>query len=162
MELAARIKQWAGELGFDLAGIAPVESAETRRFYEAWVAAGHAGEMGYMAREPARRGDPRLAWQPAASVVVVGLSYKPGVDAVPDDGLRGQVARYALGDDYHEVLAAKLRALLSRLRQQEPAVEGRCYVDTGPLLERDLAARAGLGWFGKNTMLLNRRQGSYF
>jgi epoxyqueuosine reductase len=162
MELAGQIKGWARELGFELVGIAPASEAETRRFYEEWVVAGHAGEMGYMAREPGRRADPTVVWPLAASVVVAGLNYRPGPDDPPAGRLRGRVARYARGEDYHEVLAAKLRSLLARIRESEPAVEGRCYVDTGPLLERDLAARAGLGWFGKNTMLLNRRLGSYF
>jgi len=155
----------ARAVGFELAGIAAATAAETRAAYEEWLAAGHAGEMQYLGRDPARRADPRLAWAETASVLVVGLNYhtwEPPPELRWDPG-RGQLARYALGDDYHDVLADKLRGLLAWAQETGgPEVQGRCYVDTGPLLERDLAARAGLGWFGKNTMLLNRREGSYF
>jgi epoxyqueuosine reductase len=164
MNLAGRIKEWAGDIGFDLVGIAPAGEAATRAAYEDWVAAGRAGEMGYMARNPGRRVDPRQAWPSTASVVVVGLNYRSD-DAASSDGCggpRGRVACYAMGDDYHEVMAAGLRRLLERIQAWDGSISGRIYVDTGPLLERDLAARAGLGWFGKNTMLLNRRMGSYF
>jgi epoxyqueuosine reductase len=160
--LAGLVKSWSHELGFELAGIAAAREAETRAFYEEWVAAGRAGEMGYMERDPARRAQPQTVWPAAASIVVVGMNYRPVAEPEPVDGLRGRVARYALGDDYHDVIEEKLRRLLARIREHDPAVEGRVYVDTGPLLERDLAARAGLGWFGKNTMLLNRSLGSYF
>jgi epoxyqueuosine reductase len=96
---------------------------------------------------------------------VVGLNYRSDdpSPAAALDPLRGQVARYARGEDYHEVLAAKLDDLFRRLQETvSPDIRGRRYVDTGPLLERDLAARAGLGWFGKNTCILHREQGSYF
>lgn len=151
--------------GFELAGIAPATPAETRQAYEEWLDAGHAAEMHYLGRDPARRSDPRLVWPETGSVLVVGLNYhtwEPEVEQRTDP-LRGQFARYALGDDYHEVLADRLKAVLAWAEQgSEGQVQGRCYVDTGPLLERDLAARAGLGWFGKNTCILNREQGSYF
>jgi len=151
----------ARRLGFELAGIAAATPAETRAAYEEWLAAGHAGEMHYLARDPARRSHPRLVWQETASILVVGLNYHQAAGE-PGNG-RGRVARYALGDDYHEVIEEKLRALLAWTREAAgPELRGRVYVDTGPLLERDLAARAGLGWFGKNTMLLNRTHGSYF
>ncbi|MCC2671948.1 MAG: hypothetical protein K0Q72_4419, partial [Armatimonadetes bacterium] len=151
--------------GFELAGIAAATPAETRAAYLDWVAAGHAGEMRYMTRDPKRRADPRAAWRETGSVLVVGLNYhtwEPAPEARSDPH-RGQIARYAQGEDYHEVLAYKLR----RVRQWAECegggeIYGQGYVDTGPLLERDLAARAGLGWFGKNTCLLNREQGSYF
>ncbi len=163
MDLADQIKTLARRLGFELCGIAPATESETRHFNEELVAAGHAGEMGYMARDPGRRLEPSRVWSEAASVVVVGLNYCPAGESPPeDDEPRGQVARYALGDDYHDVLAEKLRALLREIQEAAPEVQGRAYVDTGPLLERDLAARAGLGWFGKNTKLLNRHHGSYF
>lgn len=155
--------------GFPLAGIAPATPAETRAAYEEWIAAGHAGEMFYLARDPARRTDPNLVWPDTASILVVGMPYRdwePEPDA-RHDPKRGQIARYALGDDYHDVLAERQRAVLSwaEARAAElggPELRGRYYVDTGPLLERDLGAQAGLGWFGKNTCLLDRRHGSYF
>ena len=155
----------AHELGFELAGIAAATPAETGAAYVEWLAAGRHGEMGYLARDPERRTHPTTAWPETGSILVVGLNYRTWepdpADAV--DPLLGQVARYALGDDYHEILAGKLKTLLVWMQARfGPEVQGRAYVDTGPLLERDLAARAGLGWFGKNTCILHRDQGSYF
>jgi epoxyqueuosine reductase len=153
----------ARQLGFELAGIAPAAPSETRAAYEEWLAAGHAGEMHYLGRDPVRRADPRRVWPDTGSILVVGLNYRSEEPSGTDDPLRGQVARYAVGDDYHDVLVEKLKALLEWVTAETAgAVQGRYYVDTGPLLERDLARRAGLGWVGKNTMLLNRQQGSYF
>ncbi|MBI3911490.1 MAG: tRNA epoxyqueuosine(34) reductase QueG [Armatimonadetes bacterium] len=165
MDLKAALRERAYSLGFELFGVAAATPAETRAAYEEWLAAGYAGEMAYLGRDPARRADPRRAWPDTAAILVVGLNYRPVEEEsqARSDPTRGRFARYALGDDYHEVLATRLRALLATARELGgPEVEGRVYVDTGPLLERDLAARAGLGWFGKNTMLLNRRYGSYF
>ena len=151
--------------GFELAGIAAATPAETRDAYREWLDAGHAGEMRYLRREPERRADPRLVWPETGSILVVGLNYhtwEPEPEARADPA-RGQIARYALGDDYHDVLSSRLRAVRAWAEAESGGVvSGRTYVDTGPLLERDLAARAGLGWFGKNTCLLNREQGSYF
>jgi epoxyqueuosine reductase len=170
--LEAGIKAEAVRLGFHLAGITTADRADTAAQYAAWVEAGHAGEMGYMARDPERRQDPSLVLPDARSIVVVGLGYDTGaVDAtagtgapIPLIGLpAGRIARYAVGDDYHEVMKERLEHLLAWIRTNAPReVRGRAYVDTGPLLERDLARRAGLGWFGKNTMLLRPRMGSYF
>lgn len=151
--------------GFELVGIAAARPAETADAYREWAAAGHAAEMHYLTRDPERRVDPRQAWPEVGSILVAGLSYHR---REPEAELRqnphhGQFARYAVGDDYHEVLAEKLAAVLAWARAEGGAeVAGRYYVDTGPLLERDLAARAGLGWFGKNTCLLDRTYGSYF
>lgn len=152
-------------MGCNLTGIAAAGPAETRQYYLDWLAAGHAGEMDYLVRDPERRADPQVAWPETASVLVVGLNYRPPALAseVTNDPSRGRIASYALGVDYHEVLKGKLRAIRTWVeRRTQGEVQGRCYVDTGPVLERDLAARAGLGWFGKNTCILNREQGSYF
>src|SRR3954462_2382886 len=94
------------------------------------------------------------------SVVMVGMNYLPATE--PPQGQTGQVARYARGADYHDVLRARLNELLAWVQGEVPGTQGRGVVDTAPLLERDFARRAGLGWFGKNTMLLNKRMGSYF
>jgi len=155
----------ARRMGCNLAGIAAAGPAETRRYYLDWLAAGHAGEMDYLVRDPERRADPQVVWPETASVLVVGLNYRspaPSSEAIADSR-RGRIATYALGSDYHDVLKGKLRAIRTWVeRRTRGEVQGRCYVDTGPVLERDLAARAGLGWFGKNTCILNREQGSYF
>jgi epoxyqueuosine reductase len=170
--LEAGIKAAAHRLGFHLAGITTADPADTGGHYADWVEAGHAGEMGYMARDLDRRQHPRSVMPEARSVVVVGLLYNTGEadaagrapDVAPSSrGPAGQIACYAVGDDYHQVMKARLDGLLAWIRAEAGHdVYGRAYVDTGPLLERDLARRAGLGWFGKNTMLLHPRMGSYF
>jgi len=164
-ELKRDLLAEAGRLGFDPVGVAPAGPATTAPAFHAWLGEGRHGEMAYMARRPERRADPVVAWGGAASVVVVGLNYRTGATearlAPGADPRRGRLARYALGDDYHHVLGDRLRALLRWAEARVPGLEGRVYVDAGPLLERDLAVRAGLGWFGRNTCLLNRRQGSY-
>jgi epoxyqueuosine reductase len=170
--LETGIKAEARRLGFQLVGITTADPADSGAHYAAWVDAGQAGEMAYMTRDPERRQDPSLVMHDARSVVVVGLLYSTGeVDAASQraDDIpartppTGRIARYAVGDDYHEVMWGRLNALLAWIREQAgQEVRGRAYVDTGPLLERDLARRAGLGWFGKNTMLIHPRLGSYF
>ncbi len=114
-----------------------------------------------MARPEAveKRADVRNAWPAAKTVVCVALHYR--TDAPHDDEKMGKIARYARGNDYHDVLTARLRELLVWIKEKT-CCEGRVYVDTGPILERELAQKAGIGWIGKNTMLLSRELGSYF
>lgn len=150
------IKAQAYGLGFDLAGITTLGAVETSAAFDAWVANGYAGDMDYLARGAVKRSDSRLPVPGAVSAVVVGLSYG---GREPD----GPVARYARGDDYHDVMASRLDQLHSWLEQEiGRPIAGKSYVDTGPILERDLARRAGLGWFGKNTNLVNPDLGSFF
>lgn len=150
------IKAQAYALGFDLAGITALGPAETAGHFDAWLAAGYAGEMEYMARSAEKRRDTRLPVPGAVSAVVVALNY--GGTTPP-----GPIARYARGDDYHDVMLAKLRELHRRIAERAGrAIPGKAYVDTGPVLERELAQRAGLGWFGKNTNLINPGLGSFF
>lgn len=159
MELTAAVKRFALDLGFDLVGIAPIEPPATMEAFERWLAAGYAGEMGYMTYLVEERRDLRSLLPTAKSAVVVGLGYNQPVEQ--GDSVR--LARYALGQDYPRVLRRKLNLLLEQIRAEAgPAVEGRAFAGTAPILERDLAARAGLGWFGKNTVLINRRLGSFF
>lgn len=159
--LTARIKSHARELGFDLVGVAPAHPPEHWPFFLDWIAQKFAGEMGYLARNLERRGDPTEILPGAKSIVCVGMNYNNGQETT-DGELRGQIARYARGDDYHDVLKDRLFRLLSFIRAEAgPDSEGRVYVDTGPVLERDAAVRAGLGWFGKHTCLIHRRAGSW-
>jgi epoxyqueuosine reductase len=164
--LTRRIKEQARALGFDLVGVAPLAPSAYGTFYERWLARGYAGEMAYLARPDAvaKRRDPRLVLPEARSVVVVALNYFQGTapPAASAGGRRGRVARYAWGDDYHDLMWARLEGLAAFVEAQvgQPVAHRR-YVDTGPLLERELAARAGLGWIGKNTMLINPRRGSW-
>ena len=151
-------------LGFRLAGCTPLNGLERGPYLEAWVAQGRAGEMDYLARRVPERIDPRLAHPWARSIIVLTVPYRP---APPPSGdwrasLRGRVAAYAAGRDYHHEVTKGLRQLAHRLRMIVPGVRFRRYVDTGPLLEREWAVRAGLGWIGKNTLLLARDAGSTF
>ncbi len=164
--LAERVKALALALGFDRAGIAalgePTPEAESLRD---WIARGRHGEMGWLARRVDERIDPRLRFEWARTAIVVGIVYDtaPGARA-PETRAEaiGRIARYAGGEDYHDVLLGPLRALGDAL---EPLVgrpvQSRAYVDTGPLLERALAAQAGLGWIGRNTCLIDPELGSY-
>ncbi len=154
--LEHRIKAQAYGLGFDLAGIAPLGIADSAGAFDDWLARGFAGDMAYLERRADVRRDSRLPVPGATCAVVVGLDYGGREPA-------GPVARYARGDDYHDLMLGKLRALHAWIESQVGrAVHGKPYVDTGPVLERDLARRAGLGWLGKNTTLINPQFGSYF
>lgn len=163
-DLAERIKVEALRLGFDAVGIAPAARTAHADGFKAWLAAGHHGDMAWLAREPERRLDPRQVLAGARSVVSVGLSYQvadPPAD-LWNDPLRGRVARYAWGPDYHEELLPRLKELASFIERDLGRTLGwRAYVDTGPVLEREVAARAGLGFIGKNTLLIHPSFGSY-
>ncbi|MEO8619725.1 MAG: tRNA epoxyqueuosine(34) reductase QueG [bacterium] len=155
-ELSQLAKAHAHALGFDLAGIAALGPANTADAFDAWIDAGHAGVMHYLERGAAKRRDSRLPRPGTTHAIVVALDYGGREPS-------GPVARYARGDDYHDVIESKLRELHARLEADAGrTIAGKAYVDTGPLLERDLARRAGLGWFGKNTNLLNPTLGSFF
>lgn len=171
MDLTERITERAVELGFDLVGIAPADVAPHAKEYAAWIAAGYAGELAYMTRAPDRRSDPRRVLPGAQSVIVVGLSYYTLdlPDAMKNDPSRGLIARYAWGVDYHDLMTPRLMELAEFVQEvcsERPAVQSkdaltRVYVDTGPVLERDWALSAGLGFIGKNTCLIHSRMGSW-
>jgi epoxyqueuosine reductase len=157
LSLESAIKAQAYGLGFDLVGIARLGPVETSEAFDAWLAAGYAGEMGpWLERGAAKRQDTRRPYDGVATAIVVAMSYGGREPS-------GPVARYARGEDYHDVMIERLRALHDDVsRRVGRPVVGKAYVDTGPLLERDLARRAGLGWFGKNTNLINPSLGSCF
>jgi epoxyqueuosine reductase len=157
--LEEQIKSKALALGFDLVGIAPAGPAAGFAFFERWLAGGRHGEMGYLAHNPERRSDPRHLLPGAKSIVAVASNYHAAGPA-PRPG-QGRVARYALGDDYHEVMGGKLAALVEAIRKLRPGAQAKVCVDTAPVLEREMAQRAGLGWIGKNTMLLHRQFGQW-
>lgn len=159
--LTDAIKAEAVRLGFDLVGVAPVRPSDHERLYREWIAAGRHGEMSYLARPDAVQH--RLHPDPQfRSGVVVALNYYQ--ETPNGDVDRAMIARYAWGRDYHKTVKQKLLQLLRYTEQQlgRQLPLSRAYVDTGPVLERELAQRAGLGWFGRNTMLINPRRGSYF
>lgn len=167
MSLSAEdIKHQACALGFDKVGIVPVEALteEGARLRE-WVARNFHGQMkymepGYKDRDPQQRSDPRLLMPSAKSVVCVALNYfnpEPHVDS-PDIG---KISRYAWGDDYHDVLRDKLKALLAWVHGQAPGVEGKICVDTAPMMDKAWAVRAGIGWLGKHTNVITKEFGSW-
>src|SRR5262245_10868420 len=169
--LEGRLKQRAHELGFELVGIAAASPADHFEHLRAWLDHDLAGEMDYMHRQGEARRHPSSILPEVCSIVMVGMNYSAGGEQLsPKDEMGtsahppmdGRVARYAWGEDYHDVLRRRLHQLLDWLQNEVPGVRGRGVVDTAPLLERDFARRAGLGWFGKNTMLINKRLGSYF
>jgi epoxyqueuosine reductase len=161
-DLKARLKRHARDLGFDIVGIAAAAEADTFAALSDWLSHDYAGEMAYMHRHAEARRHPASILREVRSVIMVGMNYHVEPVNSPSDNKSGKVARYALGEDYHHVLRKRLKELLAWLQEQAPGCWGRAVVDTAPLLERDFARRAGLGWFGKNTMLLNKKLGSYF
>jgi epoxyqueuosine reductase len=161
-QLTQSLKSEALRLGFDGVGIAPAVAAPGYPNLLHWLEAGCAAGMEYMTRQPASRAHPSSVLPDVCSVVVVSLVYGRKDPAECTLGpTQGKVARYARGADYHRVIWDKLDALLGWLRAQCPEIKGRAVADTAPLLERDYARLAGLGWIGKNTMLINRRLGSF-
>ena len=163
MLTSAAIKAKARELGFDLCGIASADSHPELRFLREWIDRGYAGEMAYMTRSADRRADVRAVVPGARSVIVTGTVYNTVEPYAPEpDDDVALISRYAWGDDYHDVLKARLDALLSWMRaESSESFDARAYVDTGPVQERVYAQRAGLGWIGKNTCLINPTLGSW-
>lgn len=157
-ELAEVAKRAAAELGFDACGITDLKPNRTRDAFDRWLANGFHGTMGYMERQATRRREPALAWQAAKSVVVVLHTYTSIGEYSPGGC---SMARYAQGTDYHTVTFELLQALGLEVCYKAGSGSFRSYVDAGPLPERELAARAGLGWVGKNTMLIRPGLGSY-
>lgn len=161
---AAWLRQTARELGLLHLAIAPAEEVEQHALFAAWLQAGHAGELEYLGRDAEARRDPRRLLDSARSVVCVAVSYQhPEPESVrAKTDLRGLIARYARAEDYHLVLKRRLNELAVRITQATGAdVAYRVCVDSAPVLERALAARAGLGFQGKNTLLISPGVGSY-
>ena len=161
--VSARLKARALELGFSAAGIARVEPLDAIRHYEAWLAAGYHGGMGWLANDKhrARRADIRRVYPAIESVICVALSHEPHADPQRDARL-GRIARYARGEDYHRVMRDLLRQLEATLCELLPGARPLWYADTGAILERGWAERAGLGWIGKHSGLLSSTIGSWF
>ncbi len=166
IRLEDALKDEARRLGFALAGIAAAVEADTFAFYQHWLAQGYAGEMRYLhARAEARR-HPRSILAGVRSVLMLGLEYgprplrrsSPPLTAGP---FPARVARYAAGPDYHPLIWDKLNRLTAWLQQRRPGTQAVGVCDTAPLLERDFARRAGLGWIGKNTLLIHPRRGRF-
>lgn len=161
-ELARDLKQAAAEQGFCLAGIAPAVAPGGYGHLRDWIDAGYAGEMHYLPRREAAYGHPSAALESVRSILMLAMTFR-SEDRAPSAPGSGQVSCYAWNErDYHDLLRERLRPVADRLHQHRPGCRTRITVDTAPILERDFARLAGLGWFGKNTMLLNKRHGSFF
>jgi len=161
-----RIAQRARELGFDACRVTSAVPPDSAPHFEQWIAAGQHGEMGYLARNASKRIEPSRVLEGARSIVTLAASYgeatEPGTRD-PEPGTRGIIARYARYADYHDVLAGPLKQLAAFINGLGgPGTRSLWYVDTGPLLERDLAQRAGLGFIGKHTNLISRQLGNWF
>jgi epoxyqueuosine reductase len=161
MNLKSQLVLLASELGFDSCRVAECRTPEHVGEFENWLGQGAAGEMNYMERGAEKRANPQKILPGARSIIVLALNYFQG-DTIrrSQNAATGRIARYAWGDDYHGVIEAKLDKIDNFLR--EFGGEQKCYVDTGPVLERDHAAQAGIGWHGKSTMLIDERLGAWF
>jgi len=163
--LARVVKAWGRELGFQAVGIADVALGDAERGLRDWLAAGFHGEMAYMARYGARRARPAALVPGTVRVISARLDYRPaaaGSWAVLEDRAVAFVSRYATGRDYHKVLRGRLQALATRIAREVGEFGYRVFTDSAPVLEVELARRAGLGWRGKHTLLLDRSAGSFF
>jgi epoxyqueuosine reductase len=161
---AAAIKAKAREIGFDACGIAPAADLPELRFLPEWLSRGYAGSMSYLERSATRRSDVRRVVPSARTVIVTATLYNTNRPYALEcrDSSRARISRYAWGDDYHEVIGARLDALLEWMRREsDQAFEARPYVDTGPVQERAYARHAGVGWIGKNTCVINPELGSW-
>ena len=163
--LAAQVKDWGRELGFQQVGIAAVELPDDERRLTAWLAAGRHGEMRYMARHGVKRARPAELVPGTLRVISARMDYWPAAAdpaAVLADPTLGYVSRYALGRDYHKLIRPRLARLADRLAAAVGAEGYRAFTDSAPVLEKALARDAGLGWIGKHTNLLDRHDGSWF
>jgi epoxyqueuosine reductase len=162
-DLKADIKDKARQLGFILAGVTTPDPAPHYSTFENWLAQGHHGTMDYLAtdRSRVRRADPREILPECRSILVLATPYNPPSTA--KESVQPNIASYARGEDYHDILPARMQELIQFLEEMVGGpVKNRWYTDTGPILERDLAQRAGIGWIGKNTCLIHPKKGSYF
>jgi epoxyqueuosine reductase len=161
-QLTHHVKSIAQDLGFGPVGITTADPPGHWEFYRSWIDKGYAGEMGYLKRNLEKREDPKSLVPGAKSIICVGLNYLPLASQEARHGPTGQVSLYARGDDYHDVMKKRLIEFQNQITDLLPGTKGRAYVDTGPVLEREFAARAGVGWFGKHTNLIHKRSGSWF
>ncbi len=164
-QLARDIRLWGRELGFQQVGIAGVELAEHEAHLQRWLDAGYQGEMDYMAAHGSKRARPDELVPGTLRVISLRMDYLPGDTRMAQrlgEPEKAYVSRYALGRDYHKLIRKRLQQLAERIQQRIGPFGFRAFVDSAPVLEKALAERAGLGWIGKNTLLLNRQAGSWF
>jgi epoxyqueuosine reductase len=163
--LAEKIKSWGRDLGFQAVGIADTDLSEAETRLRAWLASGFAGELDYMRKHGIKRTRPASLVPGTLRIISARMDYRPdAADSlrVLDDGNKAFVARYALGRDYHKVLRGRLQRLAGRIAEEIGAHGYRVFTDSAPVMEVELARKAGLGWRGKHTVLISREAGSYF
>lgn len=160
-QTAEVLKRYCLAQGFDLVGIAPVQRSAHEAYVRQWLASGQAAGMEWMAKHVESLVDARRLLADARSVICVAASYHFPVERPPADAEKGLIARYALGEDYHEVFKDRIHDLADYIRATWPGAHTKCGVDITPIMEREYAAAAGLGWVGKNTCILNQRRGSW-
>ena len=165
-QLANEIRQWGRELGFDAVGISDVELSEHEQHLQRWLEQGMHGEMGYMHRHGSKRSRPAELIPGTQRVVSVRLDYAPAnigeAELILEQSETGYISRYALGRDYHKVMRKRLQKLAQRIERKIGPFGHRVFTDSAPVLEKALAEKAGLGWIGKHTNLLDSRTGSWF
>lgn len=163
--LAQSIKIWGRELGFQQVGISGLDLAEHEQHLQRWLEAGYHGEMDYMAAHGSKRSHPDELVPGTLSVVSLRMDYLPGDTEMTQrliEPEKAYVSRYALGRDYHKLIRKRVQQLAERIQQAIGPFGYRAFVDSAPVLEKAIAEQAGLGWIGKNTLVLNRKAGSFF
>jgi epoxyqueuosine reductase len=168
--LEESIREFAQAAGFPLVGIAPATEADSFDRLQEWLDRGYSGEMAYMERQSAARRRPDSILPDVRSIIMVAMNYSESGQGSKEtwrqgdeaEAIVGKISRYAAGPDYHDVIWQRMGKVVKWLHAEKPACHARAVADTAPLLERDFARRAGLGWIGKNTMLINKHRGSYF
>ena len=162
--LAEQIKLWSSELGFSSIGITDIDLSQDQRYLEKWLEKGYHGEMKYMERHGKKRSRPAELVQGTKRIISLSMNYLPenynGLELLEEDK-KAFVSGYARGRDYHKIMRSRLKKLVSKIKVHS-SHENRVFVDSAPVLEKALAQKAGLGWIGKNTLLLNKNAGSYF
>lgn len=166
MELVQSIKQWGQELGFQQIGISDIDLSAAERHLQQWLHKGFNGEMQYMAAHGLKRSRPALLQEGTRSIISARMDYLPELPATSqqllDDPAAAFVSRYALGRDYHKLLRNRLQKLADKIAEEIGPFGYRAFVDSAPVLEKAIAEKAGLGWIGKHSNLINRRAGSWF
>ena len=164
-QLSEQIKTWAQELGFQQAGISDLDLSAADKNLQQWLAKGFAGSMSYMSKHGSKRTHPEQLIPGTIRVIMLRINYQPETTKPKilfKQSDTAYIARYALGRDYHKLIRKKLKILAEKISAQIPDHQYRVFTDSAPVMEKPLAAKAGLGWQGKNTLLLNEQDGSYF
>ncbi|GAB6141268.1 tRNA epoxyqueuosine(34) reductase QueG [Methylosoma difficile] len=165
-ELAQRIKHWGSELGFQQVGITGIDLADAEAHLQTWLAKGFHGDMDYMQRHGLKRSRPDLLQPGTLSIISVRMDYLPEAAATSqqalDDPAAAYISRYALGRDYHKLIRNRLQKLADKIQAEIDPFGYRAFVDSAPVLEKAIAEKAGLGWIGKHSNLINRKAGSWF